>query len=234
MKLSVIVCAHNERDTIRQSIARLKQYPLTGWQREIIIVDNASTDGTKEIIQKLKGRSVKKIFHSFNLGKGASIKDGIAVASGDYIIIHDADLEYHPQDHRLLAKKARTKAVAIFGSRVLHPNFHYYYFHAYLGIRFLTTIINWLYDTHLTDIGTGMKMIKTNIAKNLELSSNGFELDFELTSKLLQKKIRIEEVGISYQPRSYAEGKKISIIDGLKGLCIILKDRFFLPRQQLS
>ncbi len=225
MKLSIIVCAYNEAATIKKTLARLRRHPIKNCHRQIIFVDNASTDGTREIIKSFKGKSFKKIFHSRNLGKGASIRSGIAHATGDYILIQDADLEYHPREHTKLVNQARQGALAIYGSRVLGRSPRYHYLHTYWGVKFLTALTNWLYSAHLTDVATAMKLVKTDLVKRLGLVCNGFDLDFELTNKLLSYGVNIVEVPINYTPRTYAAGKKITFRDGLKALKVIIKNR---------
>ncbi|GAB4275490.1 MAG: glycosyltransferase family 2 protein [Candidatus Promineifilaceae bacterium] len=227
MKLSVIICCYNEKATIADVIAASKAVDLgANWEREIIVVDNYSTDGTREILQQIKDPEIKVIFHEKNMGKGMSIRTGIANMSGDYMIIQDADKEYDPAEHARFCQKAEeTHAAAIFGSRVLGGDVKYEYAHAYLGVRFLTFVTNLLFGGHLTDVATATKMVRADVAKSLNLTTTDFNLDFELPDKILLAGHDILEIPISYNPRTYAEGKKITTKDGLRALLTMLRDR---------
>lgn len=199
------------------------------WEREIIVVDNYSTDGTREILQQIKDPEIKVIFHEKNMGKGMSIRTGIANMTGDYMIIQDADKEYDPAEHARFCQKAEeTHAAAIFGSRVLGGDVKYEYAHAYLGVRFLTFVTNLLFGGHLTDVATATKMVRADVAKSLNLTTTDFNLDFELPDKILLSGHDILEIPISYNPRTYAEGKKITTKDGLRALLTMLRDRLGL------
>lgn len=226
MKLSIIICAYNEKSTLPTILKRIRHHPLPGWSREIIIIDNASTDGTRELIHSLKGKNIKKIFHSCNLGKSASLRSGIRIATGDYFIIQDADLEYHPRDHVKLIQVLNQTTPVVYGSRVLHQRPKYLYLHTYWGAKFLTWLTNCLYGAQLTDVATAMKLVKLDLIRHLHLITNGFGLDFELTTKLLAHHIHIAEVPITYRPRSYSHGKKINLLDGLYALWIIVSGKF--------
>lgn len=230
MKLSVIICCYNEAATIKEVIAKTQQVDLgPHWQREIIVVDNHSTDGTQAILRQLEMADVKVIFHEKNLGKGMSIRTGIAHMSGDYMLIQDADLEYDPADHRLFCQKAaETGAAAIFGSRVLGGQVKYEYAHAYLGVRLLTAVTNLFFGSRLTDVATATKMVRADVVQSLNLTTTDFNLDFELPNKILLAGHHILEIPINYNPRTYAEGKKIKTSDGLRALLIMLRDRFGL------
>jgi glycosyltransferase involved in cell wall biosynthesis len=197
-----------------------------GWSREIIVVDNFSTDGTREILQQISDPEVRVIFHERNMGKGMSIRTGIAHMIGDYMIIQDADAEYDPGDHARFCRKAdETGAAAIFGSRVLGGNVRYKYAHAYLGVRVLTTMTNLLFGGHLTDVATATKMVRSDVVKSLNLTTTDFNLDFELPDKILLAGHQILEIPISYNPRTYAEGKKIRTRDGLRAMLTMFRDR---------
>lgn len=230
MKLSVIICCYNERDTIADVIARTQAVDLGGdWKREIIVVDNYSTDGTREILQQLVDPELRIFFHERNMGKGMSIRTGIAHMTGDYMIIQDADKEYDPADHPKFCRKVEvTGAPAIFGSRVLGGQVRYKYAHAYWGVRFLTAVTNLLFGGHLTDVATATKMVRADVVKSLNLTTTDFNLDFELPNKILLAGHQILEIPISYDPRTYAEGKKISSRDGLRALLTMLRDRLGL------
>ena len=151
--------------------------------------------------------------------------------SGDYSVIQDADLEYHPDQLALLLRKVESEdAVAVLGSRLLAGYARYKYLHTYLGVRFLTMITNQLYGSRLTDVATAIKLVRTDVLKSLNLVGTGFDLDFELVDKLLLAGHKIHEVAIDYNPRTYAEGKKISAWDGVRALLTILRDRLGFSR----
>ena len=231
-KLSVIICCYNERATIADVIAKTRAVDLgPNWLREILVIDNYSTDGTREFLQELDEPGVTTIFHDQNLGKGMSIRTGIANMTGDYMIIQDADGEYDPADHARFCRKAdETNATAIFGSRVLGGNVKYEYAHAYLGVRFLTAITNLFFGSNLTDVATATKMVREDVLHMLNLTTTDFNLDFELPDKILLSGHDIVEIPISYDPRTYAEGKKITSRDGIRALLTMIRDRLgFTP-----
>lgn len=227
MKLSVIICAYNERDTVRTVIDRVLRTDLgPQWEKEIIAVDNFSTDGTRELLQQLDEPNVKVILHPRNMGKGASVRTAIRHCTGDYAIIQDADLEYDPADYPLyLDRIGSASPAAIYGSRTLGGRARYEYLTNYLGVRFLTWLTNRLYGSRLTDVATGAKMVRVDVLKSLNLTGSGFDLDFELTDKILRAGHDIVEVPASYEPRTVAEGKKIRAWDGLVALLAIVRDR---------
>jgi dolichol-phosphate mannosyltransferase len=226
-KLSVIICCYNERDSIAGVIAATQAVDLgADWEREIIVVDNASTDGTQAILRQIDDPEIQVILQPRNMGKGMSIRTGIAAMSGDYMIIQDADTEYDPADHpRFCRLVEETGAAAVFGSRVLGGQVKYEYAHAYLGVRFLTWLTNLLFGGRLTDVATATKMVRRDVAQGLNLTCTGFDLDFELPNKILLAGYDILEIPISYDPRTYAEGKKIKSSDGIKAMLIMLRDR---------
>lgn len=228
MKLSVIICVYNERDTILPVLEQVQAVDLgPSWEKEIVIVDNFSTDGTREILEEIDQRNVKVIFHPRNLGKGSSVRTAIEHVSGDYAIIQDADLEYDPQEYTdFLARVAEDRPAAIYGSRTLGGRAIYEYAANYLGVRFLTELTNLLYGAHLTDVATAAKMVRTDVLKSLKLTGTGFDLDFELTDKLLRAGYEIVEIPVTYRPRTIEEGKKIRPWDGLWALRVIIRDRF--------
>lgn len=234
MKLSVIICVYNERDTILTVLDKVRSVDLgENWSKEIIIVDNFSTDGTREILQDLDLPEVEVIFHPRNLGKGTSVRTGIAHATGDYAIIQDADLEYDPQEYPLFLEQVSNEhPAAVYGSRTLGGRAVYEYVTNYLGVQFLTWLTNLLYGTKLTDVATGAKMVRMDVLKSLNLTGAGFDLDFELTDKILRAGYQIEEIPITYRPRTIAEGKKIRAWDGLWALRVIVRDRL-LPMEHV-
>lgn len=234
MKLSVIICVYNERDTILTVLEKVRSVDLgEDWSKEIIIVDNFSTDGTREMLQDLDLPEVEVIFHPRNLGKGTSVRTGIAHATGDYAIIQDADLEYDPEEYpHFLEKVSNEHPAAVYGSRTLGGEAVYEYVTNYLGVQFLTWLTNLLYGTKLTDVATGAKMVRMDVLKSLNLTGAGFDLDFELTDKILRAGYQIEEIPITYRPRTIAEGKKIRAWDGLWALRVIVRDRL-LPMEHV-
>lgn len=234
MKLSVMICVYNERDTVLAVLDRVQEADLaSGWDREIVIVDNFSTDGTRELLQQLNRSDVQVIFHPRNLGKGTSVRTAIAHSTGDYGIIQDADLEYDPADYHLfLDRVANDHPAAVYGSRTLGGRAVYKYVTNYLGVRFLTELTNLLYGARLTDVATAAKMVRMDVLKSLNLTGTGFDLDFELTDKLLRAGYEIVEVPVTYRPRTIAEGKKIRPWDGLWALKVILRDRL-IPMTQV-
>lgn len=228
-RLSIVMCVYNERASVLPVLEKVRRVqPIDGWEKEIVVVDNCSTDGTRELLQSLDAPDVRVIFHERNLGKGASVRTGFREASGDYAVIQDADFEYDPAELvRFMAKAAETGADAVFGSRTLGGRAIYKYRKNYVGVRGLTAITNLLFGGHLSDVAIGTKMIKRDVFHALNLRGSGFDLDFELPCKLLKRGYRIVEMPVSYSPRTVAEGKKIRAIeDGLRALAVILRERF--------
>ena len=227
MRLSVIICVYNERDTVLTVLERVRAAELEpGWEKEIIVVDNFSTDGTRELLQGLDLPDVQVIFHPRNLGKGTSVRTAVAHCTGDYAIIQDADLEYDPAEYSLfLERVANDHPAAIYGSRTLGGRAVYKYVANYLGVRFLTGLTNLLYGARLTDVATAAKMVRADVLQSLNLTGAGFDLDFELTDKILRAGHEIVEIPITYRPRTIAEGKKIRPWDGLWALKVIIRDR---------
>ncbi|MBI1871704.1 MAG: glycosyltransferase family 2 protein [Chlamydiae bacterium] len=225
MKLSVLIPIYNEATTLRKIVERVLSVDL---DKEIILVNDASTDGTPKIIEELQKEYAHLIVfhHERNLGKGAAIRTALRGVSGDYIIIQDADLEYDPQEyHKMLEPVRRFHAQVVYGSRFkgVCKNM---FCSRFLGNKFLSFVTDMLYNTTLSDMETCYKLIETNLLKNISLRSKGFELEPEITAKLLRKKIRIFEVPISYAGRGYEEGKKITWKDGFVALWTLLKYRF--------
>lgn len=230
MKLSVIICCYNEHATIMDVIEKTQAVNLgPGWEREIIVVDNYSTDGTRELLLEIKDPEIRVIFHERNRGKGMSIRSGIDHMTGDYMLIQDADAEYDPLEHpRFCLKAKETGAAAVFGSRILGGDVKYEYVHAYWGVRFWTFLTNLLFGSRLTDVGTGTKMVRADVVKSLNLTLTGFNLEFELADKVLLAGHEILEIPINYNPRTYAEGKKITVTDGARVILTMLRDRLGL------
>ena len=234
MKLSIIICAYNERDTIMTVLENVRAVDLgPGWEKEIIVVDNYSTDGTRELLQDLDWPVAQVIFHPHNMGKGTSVRTASAHCTGDYAIIQDADLEYDPAEYTLFLEQiAGDLPAAIYGSRTMGGRAVYKYVANYLGVCFLTGLTNVLYGARLTDVATAAKMVRVDVLKSLNLTGTGFDLDFELTDKILRAGYEIIEVPVSYRPRTIAEGKKIRAWDGLWALKIIIRDRL-LPTSRI-
>lgn len=224
MKLSIIVPAYNEQNTISTAIKRLNKAKfIKGVSKEIIIVNDGSTDATKSIISKMT--NVTKIYLTRNSGKGAAIKAGLEKASGDYVLIHDADLEYDPEDINDLLKPILTKkAEVVYGSRFLGPHKNMLFWHL-MGNKFLSFVTNILFNTTLSDMEVCYKLIPTKLIKALKLKQNRFGFEPEVTAKILKRNIRIYEVPISYSGREFSEGKKITWRDGVHALYLLFKYR---------
>ena len=224
MKLSVIIPVYNEAGTIEEIIRQVESVDI-GLEKEIIVVDDKSTDGTKEIVEKRAG--IKKVFHKENRGKTEAINSGLQQASGDIIIIQDADLEYPPQENYsvLIAPIVKGWADAVYGSRFLGVHRVFYFWH-YAVNKFLTLLANILFNTMLSDMETGAKAFSRKAIINEHFSSCGFGFEVEVTAKIFKKKMRVYEVPITYCGRSYKEGKKIKPQDGIKALFYLFKYRF--------
>lgn len=223
-KLSVVIPVYNERDTIREIVNRVSKVEI---EKEIIIVDDFSTDGTREILGDLaKNYSDLKVFyHQKNQGKGAALRTGFANASGDIVVVQDADLEYNPQElHKLLKPILDGRADVVYGSRFLGSEEHrVLYFWHYLGNKFLTLISNMFTNLNLTDMETCYKMFKKEILSKIKIEENRFGFEPEITAKVAKLGCRVYEVGISYSGRDYSQGKKITWKDGIHALWCILK-----------
>jgi len=227
VKLSVIICVYNETNTILEIIHRVQQAELgPDWTKEIIIIDNCSTDGTRELLEKISATNIRVVLQAKNLGKGNSVRTAIPLCTGDFTITQDADLEYHPNQYPLLLKKAITEDLdAVYGSRVLENKRYHHYPVNYWAVRTLTFLTNLFFSTKYTDVATNYKLIRTPLLKKLKLSCSGFDLDFELSNKLALATKKIGEVPIAFEPRTYNEGKKIKIKDGFQSFAVILKNR---------
>jgi glycosyltransferase involved in cell wall biosynthesis len=228
--LSVIVPAYNEAATIETALRRVRAVPL---RVEIIVVNDASTDGTREVLEKLAqdGLIDRLIHHDVNQGKGAAVRTGFAAATGDAAVVQDADLEYDPADlPALLGPIGADKADAVYGSRFQGGPHRVLYFWHYVGNRLLTLLSNMFTNLNLTDLETCYKLVRTDLLKRLPLSSNRFGFEVEITARLAQARARIWEMPISYSGRTYAEGKKITWRDGMAALFHIVRFNLVVPR----
>jgi glycosyltransferase involved in cell wall biosynthesis len=227
MKLSVLMPAYNERATIREIVRRVQAVDLGPIDREIVIVDDGSTDGTREILAELDGQGGVRVFlQQRNQGKGAAIARAIKESTGDILIVQDADLEYNPQDYPdLLQPILEGRADVVYGSRFLgHPRGHrvLYFWHS-VGNQLLTLLSNAFTDLNLTDMETCYKVFVRRIADRLDLQSRDFGMEPEITCKVARLGARIYEVPISYNGRTYEEGKKIGLKDAFKAVWTILR-----------
>jgi dolichol-phosphate mannosyltransferase len=220
-KLSVIMPVYNERSTALRVLDRVLAVPI---HKEVILVDNCSTDGTRDILSSIHAEQVRVILHPANLGRGTSVRTGLEYCSGDYTITQGADLEYDPEEWPLLIEKALAGDLdAVFGSRTLGGRRVYIYAQNYYGILFFNALINLLYGSHYTDSGTECKMIRTPVYRALGLQCSGFDLDFEICARLALHGCAYGEVPISYHPRSMAQGKKLRAVAALR---VVLRERF--------
>jgi glycosyltransferase involved in cell wall biosynthesis len=227
MKLSVIVPVYNERKTIEEIIRRVQAVDLD-LEKEIIVVDDGSTDGTREALQSLALAELRVVVHEKNKGKGAALRSGFDRAEGDIILIQDADLEYDPREYpKLLEPILDGRADVVYGSRFLGGPHRVFYFWHYVGNRFLTTFSNMLSNLNLTDMETCYKVLRRDVLQKINLKSPRFGFEPEITVKLAKLRCRIYEVPISYSGRDYAEGKKIGWKDGLAALFHLIRFRFF-------
>jgi glycosyltransferase involved in cell wall biosynthesis len=225
-KLSVIIPAYNEEATIEKLLQLVKEANIGNVQKEIIVIDDGSKDNTLKEVSKLS--DIKVIEHEKNRGKGAAIRTGIKFATGDIIIIQDADLEYDPQDYKsLIDPILEGKAKVVYGSRTAKKsNKLYTKISFYIGGRSLTWLTNLLYNTHITDEPTCYKVFEADLLKNMGLKCERFEFCPEVTAKVAKRKIRIHEIPISYYPRKVEEGKKIKWQDWVEAVWSLLKYRF--------
>lgn len=225
MRLSVIIPIYNEKDTLEEIISRVQQTELAD---EVILVDDGSVDGTRDIVRKFEGREgFKVILHEKNQGKGAAVRSGFDAATGDVFLIQDADLEYDPRDYPSLLKPIEEGlADVVYGSRFLGASRRVAMFWHMVANKLLTLLTNILYDTILTDMETGYKVFKKNVVEKMPLHAKRFEFEPEFTAKILKRKYRIFEVPITFNPRDYEEGKKIGLADAFEAIWALVKYRF--------
>jgi len=228
MKLSIVIPCYNEKDLLPQLISLVKSASVS--DKEIILVDDGSNDGTAELIKNSIEKEVARvIYHPVNMGKGAAIRSGLRAVTGDIVLIQDADLEYDPAEYpKLIAPIVEGKADVVFGSRFMGEGPHrVHMFWHYVGNKLLTVLSNMFTNLNLTDMETCYKVFRTEIIKSITIEQNGFGIEPELTAKVAKKHCRIYEVGISYYGRSYGEGKKITWKDRIKALYVIVRYSLF-------
>ena len=222
MKLSIIIPVFNEAETIREVLNKIISVPQ---EKEIIVVDDCSIDGTRDILKALAMPDIRLIFHERNMGKGAAIRTGLKEAKGDAVIVQDADLEYDPTEFVALMdpiKQGRTAVV--YGSRFKGGG--KFLLRSRLANRFLTVLTNFLFGCHLSDMETCYKCMRIDVARSMQIKSNGFEVEPEITAKILKRGFHIWEVPITYRGRRSSEGKKIGWKDGLKAIVALIRYRF--------
>jgi len=229
MKLSIVIPAYNEEKTILEVIKKVKKVRLNNVTKEIIIVDDFSNDGTEKILSRIKDKSIKIFFHKKNVGKGSAIRTGLNHATGDVILIQDADLEYDPVEYgKLLNPIMENKTKVVYGSRLdaIKRNLKKMYKLHYFGNLFLTIMTNILYGAKISDMETGYKVFKREVIEDIKLKAKRFDFEPEITAKILKKGYKIKEVPINFMGRKFKEGKKITWIDGVKALYYLIKYKF--------
>jgi glycosyltransferase involved in cell wall biosynthesis len=228
-KVSILMPVYNETSTIHEIIARVNAVEIPGVTKELIIVDDGSQDGTREILQAMPVTDAQKIyFHAQNMGKGAALRTGLHYTTGDIILIQDADLEYDPAEYpELLRPILMGRADVVYGSRMtgakVRRDFNFLHF---VGNKFLTLLTNVLYNTILTDMETCYKVFRADVIKSFQIKSNRFNFEPEITAKVLKRKYKLYELPISYYGRDFSEGKKITWRDGFSAVWTLIKYRF--------
>lgn len=230
MKLTIVIPCYNESSTIEEIINAVKASPVK--EKEIIIVDDFSTDGTRDLLKNKFEKMVDKVvYHEFNQGKGAALRTGFQHATGDVVVVQDADLEYDPQEYPILMDPIiKNRADVVFGSRFMggQPHRVVYFWHS-MGNRFLTLLSNMFTNINLTDMETCYKMFRREVIQSIKIEENRFGFEPEITAKVAKGGWRIYEVGISYFGRTYAEGKKIGWKDGFRAIFAIVKYNLGTP-----
>lgn len=225
MKLSVIIPVYNEVESIQTILKRVQDTKLV---HEIVIVDDGSKDGTRDVLKELDGKDgLRVILHEKNQGKGAAVRTGMAAAKGDVLLIQDADLEYDPRDYpELLRPIEEGLADVVYGSRFLGRAHRVTMFWHMVANKSLTLLTNILYDTILTDMETGYKVFRREVIEGMVIRANSFNFEPEFTAKILKRKYRIFEVPITFNPRDYSQGKKIKLHDAFEAVWALIKYRF--------
>ena len=227
MKISIVIPVYNEKDTLKLLLEKVEQANFSGLEKEIIMVDDCSTDGTTEILKELS-HTYKVLFHEKNQGKGAAIRTAIKEATGDFVCIQDADLEYLPDDYdKLLPLLINNEADVVYGSRFKNKeNLKNFILKNKIANKFLTMLTNILYGAEITDMETCYKAFKREFIQGITIKSNRFDFEPEITAKIMKKKARLKEVPISYIGRGHDEGKKINWKDGIHAILTLIKFRF--------
>lgn len=227
MKISIVIPVYNEKDTLKLLLEKVEQANFSGLEKEIIMVDDCSTDGTTEILKELS-QNYKVLFHEKNQGKGAAIRTAIKEATGDFVCIQDADLEYLPDDYdKLLPLLINNEADVVYGSRFKNKeNLKNFILKNKIANKFLTLLTNILYGAEITDMETCYKAFKREFIQGITIKSNRFDFEPEITAKIMKKKARLKEVPISYVGRGHDEGKKINWKDGVHAILTLIKFRF--------
>jgi glycosyltransferase involved in cell wall biosynthesis len=226
-KLSIVMPVYNEKDTVEKIIARVMDVDV-GLEKELVIVDDFSQDGTRDILAKLNDPRIKVFFHPENLGKGSALQTGFSKAAGDIVLVQDADLEYDPNEYPVLLHPILDgRADVVYGSRFLSGPHRVLFFWHSVGNKLLTTFSNMLSNLNLTDMETCYKVFKKDVLDKIKLKSKRFGFEPEVTIKISKMKVRIYEVPISYSGRDYSEGKKIGWKDGLAAFFHIIRYKFF-------
>lgn len=230
MKLSIIIPVYNEKDTIEIILRKVVGVQLENLEKEVLVVDDGSCDGTKEILRGIQknwtSAPLQVFFHPQNQGKGAAVSTALSQVAGDIVIIQDADLEYHPEDYPLLIMPIlKYGADAVFGTRFVGIHRAFMFWH-YLANKGLTLATNLLFDSMISDMEVGYKAFRTEVIKSIKIKARGFDFEPEVTAKILKKKAKLYEVPITYSGRDYSEGKKITWKDGFIAVWTLLKYRF--------
>lgn len=226
MKLSIIIPVYNEKRYFLALLKKVKGVELGNVKKEIIVVEDCSTDGTREMLKKLRGKGIKIIFHERNQGKGAAVRTGFKYATGDIILIQDSDLEYDPKEYpKLLKPILRNETKVVYGNRIHkgHKPRYYFYYLGNIGLSLLTTLI---YGTKIHDMETGYKVFRKEVTEGMKLRSTRFDFDPEITCKILKRHYKIKDVPIEYKSRAIEEGKKITWKDGILAAWVLVKYRF--------